>query len=313
MGLIYSNARLLLAARREGFSFDNVVTLCRQELLLSSAELKKLGKEFTTQAAALQKLDMAPETFADRFFRECLGSQNIESIDLSDYQEATIGHDLNLTIGDDMRHRFDAVVDAGTLEHVFNFPVALRSCMEMVRVGGCILLATTANNHCGHGFYQFSPELFYRAFQPEHGFQIERVILVEHPFPGAELSPNQRCYEVADPDALGGRVGLVSRRPVMIQVLAKRINDARSLDSFPQQSDYERLWESSAACAEGRWTRETVIPFSRLSLLGKTRRLLGNLYRHSENRLPDRWQEWLVGRRQLRDYSLGNRKYYRPW
>lgn len=55
------------------------------------------------------------------------------------------------------------MVDGGALEHTFNVPVALTSYMEMVRVGGRLILVSPANDHFGHGFYQFSAELFYSA------------------------------------------------------------------------------------------------------------------------------------------------------
>jgi len=36
--------------------------------------------------------------------------------------------------------------------------------MRLVKVGGTVMIATTANNHLGHGFYQFSPEWGFRTF-----------------------------------------------------------------------------------------------------------------------------------------------------
>jgi len=36
---------------------------------------------------------------------------------------------------------------------------------------------TPASNLCGHGFYQFSPELFYRALNATNGFEVERMIM----------------------------------------------------------------------------------------------------------------------------------------
>jgi 2-polyprenyl-3-methyl-5-hydroxy-6-metoxy-1,4-benzoquinol methylase len=53
------------------------------------------------------------------------------------------------------------VFDGGTLEHIFDYPTAIKNCMKMVKPGGHLLLTTPANNWFGHGFYQFSPELFY--------------------------------------------------------------------------------------------------------------------------------------------------------
>jgi hypothetical protein len=180
--------------------------------------------------------------------------------------------------------------------------------MQMVRVGGCLMLATVANNHCGHGFYQFSPELFFRIFQPINGFELLRVVLVEHPYPGAELSKRQRCYEVTDPDAIGSRVGLVNDTPVMVQVLARRTDERPILESYPQQSDYQTLWQSHLVSAANAPTES-----ARPRGIARLRRILGNLKRACERRLPGSLQRRLNGRRQLRDYSLQNRKFYRPW
>ena len=33
---------------------------------------------------------------------------------------------------------------------------------------------TPANNFFGHGFYQFTPELFFRIFSAANGFEVER-------------------------------------------------------------------------------------------------------------------------------------------
>ena len=93
------------------------------------------------------------------------------SIDASAYENATMVHDMNLPVGDELKQKFSVVIDGGTLEHVFNFPTAIRNCMEMLKVGGHFFAHTMANNFMGHGFYQFSPELFYRVFSPENGFR----------------------------------------------------------------------------------------------------------------------------------------------
>lgn len=314
MGLFYSNARLLLQAIDNGFSFERVITLGRQQISIDAREYKALADEFDSMSPDLHPHDLATETYADRFLKDYLGCRELQSIDFSDYQEATIRHDLNLPIVDSLHRKFDAVIDCGTLEHIFNFPIALKNCMEMVRIGGCIMLATTSNNHCGHGFHQFSPELFFRVFQPNHGFEIQKVILIEHPFPGVELSRRQRCYEVIDPDVLRTRVGLVSRSPVLIQVLAKRVNPTQAFETFPQQSDYENLWNANAAENAHKSGKAEVAPtFEQLTATGKVRRIAGTVVRALENGAPKSLQRWIQGKRQLQQYSLRNRFYYRPW
>jgi hypothetical protein len=70
-------------------------------------------------------------------------------------------------------------LDGGTTEHVFNFPTALTNAMQMVETGGHLVIITGGNNFCGHGFYQFSPELFYRALSAENGFEMKRLIAAE--------------------------------------------------------------------------------------------------------------------------------------
>ena len=65
----------------------------------------------------------------------------------------------------------DLVFDGGTLEHVFNFTTALTTASRGPAAGP-VRLGTMLNNWCGHGFYQFSPELFYRALSPENGFSV---------------------------------------------------------------------------------------------------------------------------------------------
>ena len=75
------------------------------------------------------------------------------------------------------------VVDGGTLEHVFDYPTALRNAMRMVRVGGHLILNAPVNNFPGHGFYQISPELFFRVLSPQFGFRVHDAVLMElyHP------------------------------------------------------------------------------------------------------------------------------------
>ena len=58
-----------------------------------------------------------------------------------------------------LRERFSVVIDGGLLEHVFDFPTAIRNCMRMVRQGGHLILNLPVNNFPGHGFYKFGPGL----------------------------------------------------------------------------------------------------------------------------------------------------------
>lgn len=225
--------------------------------------------------------------FADDFFRQLLGASTVTSVDYSAYQNADFIHDLNRPIPHDFQQRFDAVIDSGSLEHIFDVKQVLANYMNMVKVGGHLFIMTPANNLCGHGFYQFSPELFYRVFGDANGFAVKDVVLVETPLFSVEASRHQRCYRVADPALVGGRIRLVSRQPVMIFLHATRVGEDEPFRAPPLQSDYGRKWQSRSA-AQG----PTTAP--RFRHLSMARELTG------------RWRQW-------RRKGLRNRRFFQPF
>jgi len=184
-----------------------------------------------------------------------LGAQEIASLDASPYQGASVLHDMNLPIPNEMKGRFDVVLDGGTLEHVFNFPVAIRNCMEMLAPGGSYLGVSPANNFCGHGFYQFSPDLFFRIFSAENGFRTERVIL-------CAVRADAEWFEVLDPlrarqfvESLGGN------EPTYLLVQAKKLEDVPLFREYPQQSVYTLLWKEECP---GEDRTKLILPGSRI-------------------------------------------------
>lgn len=220
-------ATLMLKARREGVTFGRSLMLGHQGLRLSRTEYDR----FLHLAGAQAETPMP--AYADGLFR-ALGATQVDVMDFSDYEGANLLHDLNQPIPDVHRAGFDVVVDGGTLEHVFNFPVAIRNCMEMVRPGGRFFSATIPNNWCGHGFYQFSPELFFRVLSAENGFRVEGMYL-------AELDAS-RWWRIRDPAEARSRVELVNDRPVFLLVQAVRESVVPIFSRTPQQSDYVAAW-----------------------------------------------------------------------
>ena len=79
----------------------------------------------------------------------------------------------------ELEGRFGLILDGGTIEHVFDTRVALESIARMLRVGGRVLHTNPATNYLAHGFYQFSPTLYYdfyaaNAFADLHCFIAEQ-------------------------------------------------------------------------------------------------------------------------------------------
>jgi hypothetical protein len=296
LGILYPQAKMLLDAYRAGLTLDPVLMVGRQSLFLHRSEIESISK---ICPGALQKY--AWGEYADRFFIECLHTPPPDSLDYSPFEGAQILHDLNQPIPDDLKSRYNAVVEAGTLEHIFNFPVAIRNLMQMTRLGGTIFGSTVANNLCGHGFYQFSPELVFRVFSPENGFRLDRIIAASARFPGVELQPLGRLYEITDPAVVATRVGLMTRYPVMLFFEATRVNEVVPFAHPPQQSDYAAAWAGTQSAATPS-TRESMKTKPGYSLL---RRWLGHTW------LWERLRNHREGKRQEREFSFSNQRFYR--
>lgn len=227
MGISHDGARFL--ASRHDVDFIDTVTLGRQQLFLGAEDLEAIGVDAGT-ASALVPDDL----WAEPFLRH-LGARAVESLDASTFEGATIPHDLNEPLPADLADRFSVVIDGGTLEHVFDYPTALANAMRLARVGGHLLLITPANNQMGHGFYQFSPELFFRVLVPENGYVIEQVLLKT----SLRRSP---WWQVVDPVQSGGRAEMLTSRVTYMYVQARRTGDVGEKLTVPQQSDYVAVW-----------------------------------------------------------------------
>jgi len=226
MGIDVDVAKFLLSGRERGVDFKKSLTLGVQQFQFFDYDYQTLAGVFNLEDFTRVK------TSTD--FLQFLGAEKISAMDFSDYEGAAILHDLNKPIGDELKEKFTFVLDGGTTEHVFNFPTALANAMEMVETGGHLAIITGGNNFLGHGFYQFSPELFYRALSAENGFEVKRLI-------AAEVGGN--WYEVADPQKVKSRVELINEKPVYLMVLAQKVEGKPLFTNAPQQSDYVEMWQ----------------------------------------------------------------------
>ena len=256
----------MLQAHAGGVSFRATATLGRQSLFVNDDVLGRLLKRYGVTGSDEESGRGGPACgcprYADPFFR-ALGAAKTDSIDAAPYEGSTIIHDMNLPVPPGLHRQYDCVVDSGSLEHIFAFPTAIRSCMEMVKVGGHLLVLTPANNFFGHGFYQFSPELFFRVLSPENGFRVERMLAIEvetmnHLTPSGirAYEEHGRPYTVLDPAVTGKRGILRNRKNVLLFIQAVREADAVIFARTPQQSDYVALWDEAGHAPAGRALRE---------------------------------------------------------
>jgi SAM-dependent methyltransferase len=179
---------------------------------------------------------IGPDGYAETFLTY-LGCRTVRSLDYSPFEGAQIVCDLNRPVPKGLWDRFDLIIDAGTLEHVFDIPTALRNVRQMLRSGGLFLSVNAANNQVGHGLYQFSPELFWRALAPDQGFEIEKMQLVPLSCPPEAilLSDSPGLRQEIEPTPLAAYIMVAGRRN-RTKVFA---------DQLIYQSDYVAAWRDS--------------------------------------------------------------------
>ena len=290
MGVTYQDVVMYASAKSRGVSFDRTMTLGRQSLYLHRSELKALKKQHPASAVS-SLADYEWGQYADYVLRGVLKILELTVVDASDYEGADTIHDMNQPIPDALKNRFDVVIDCGSLEHIFDVPTALKNLAGMLKVGGTIFITTPANNLMGHGFYQFSPELMFRVFSEENGFELREVGISESSYPSVELTRNHKRYTVTDPQHVHKRVGLLSKRPAMMTVEAVKVRDAEMFATPPFQSDYVEAWTGTPTAS---------------------RSSLRQLAKGALDALPVSVRGPLVGHRQKRAFSLKNAGFYEP-
>lgn len=233
MGVDVQALRFLLRSKST-VSFESFLMLGRQWRHVKSNVLKKECKKNSLPIDQPTMAQIEESRFVEPMLK-FLGASKIDSLDFSDYEQATIVHDINAPIPDHLKNRFTCVYDGGTLEHVFDFPRAIRNAMEMVAVGGHFMGVGPANNHSGHGFYQFSPELYWRIFSEANGYSIEEVSV-------CECQRDAPSYRIVNPAELGRRVQFTNSRPTYLMVRARRLRQTEIFKTIPQQSYYETAW-----------------------------------------------------------------------
>jgi hypothetical protein len=247
MGIDINGAKFLLHVRNLGVDFARTAMIGRQSLLLTRNDLRDAFRIFGDASGdeQVEQIFTGSGGYAEQLLIH-LGAKDVHSFDFSAYEGATHLHDMNMEIAPEAKDQYTTVLDGGSLEHVFNFPTAIKNCMEMVKAGGHYLAITPANNYMGHGFYQFSPEMYFNVFSRENGFEVLKIIAFEN-------RPGTKWYSVRSPVEVRGRVTLVNRIPVMLFVVARKLAKAEIFKKVPQQSDYQAIWrgdESNSKSAE---------------------------------------------------------------
>jgi SAM-dependent methyltransferase len=173
-------ARHLMLLGKEKSFHGHLVCLSRYTLSFSYPMIRELaaeiGVDLKYQPQAGEVVDDAQIRMPGAVFFKMLGFSRITEIELFETGPGLFRFDLNQSQSPaQLVDTADAVFDLGTSEHVFHTPNVLCHIGRLLKVGGLVLHHTPCNNHFNHGFYQFSPTLYfdyYRAngYEPEGAF-----------------------------------------------------------------------------------------------------------------------------------------------
>ncbi len=160
MGLNMALTKFLFSKRAAYGYGGRVLTLGKQEIAVTTAEIKALGGAVT---------QVSHQTATDGEYLKALGFATIDSMDVSAHDGATILHNLNEPVSAALWDLFDCVIDGGTLEHCFNVSACMESVLRMLKSGGSVIHINPTAGSSNHGFYNFQPT-FYFSFYGANGF-----------------------------------------------------------------------------------------------------------------------------------------------
>ena len=147
--------------------FGSVLTLGKQEIILDSFDKTRLN---------LTNNSYINDQYIDQLLINNFNAKSVKSIDNSKFDGADIIMDRNKPI-ENINEKFDTIIDFGTSEHIFNVTQNLKNISQLCKIGGTILHSLPANNNCGHGFWQFSPVLFFSLYSEVNGFSETEIFV----------------------------------------------------------------------------------------------------------------------------------------
>lgn len=277
MGITKSSFSLLIEeAKAITFKGKKILQLGRQHTFLtlkqalslakkagiahSPISLEKIHSSFSPQLAALGYID-------DLTLFKILGFEEIHSIDVSPYENATYVHDLNLPIPLELHNQYDVIFDGGTMEHVFSIPQVLTNLHHLLKQGGIIIHASPSHNYVDHGFYMFSPTFFYE-YYAQNSYKIIHSYLFESSF---ENNTSWHVYEYRPGQLEFLSFGGFGKKMLGIWFVAQK--EALSTGGkIPQQGAYFHQWSEKKE-------QKTSQPNRLIQLIKKSKWLHSNLLR----------------------------------
>ena len=128
--------------------------------------------------------DVLPGSSIDRntnlldLLKIAFGSLSLETVDVSNYEGASLIYDLNNKINIDKK--FDTTIDIGTSYFIYDVKTCFQNIINLTKIGESIIHVLPSNNFCNLGLYQFSPDFFYQLYSKKNGFTNTEVFVSDY-------------------------------------------------------------------------------------------------------------------------------------
>jgi hypothetical protein len=201
--------------------FGKTLTIGRQKITADKISLKNTIKD-----------NIVDEIYLDNYLLKYFGATSVDSIDINDYEDSNIIYDLNYNVPKELENKYDTIIDSGSLEHIFNIKVAMKNFSVMCKEKGLILHISPSNNFCGHGFYQFSPELFHTYYNIQNNFKDTEIYL-------AKVYDSNKWFKINEENFNNDtRINIITDEETFI--LCKTIKNKQLEKDIILQGDYSK-------------------------------------------------------------------------
>ncbi len=245
MGMVELTVKLFMEqSKNQAFANRHLVTIGRQGICFSVDDLRKWAhqSDFNLDEAQLEASIRENRFPTDNEFFRSLGFSAVDSMDCSEYEGASIICNLNNDIPEELYNRFDVIYDGGSTEHMFNIPKAFENYNKMLQVGGLVIHSLPSTGCLDHGFYMFSPTLFYD-YYTQNQWDIVEFFMINVP---CDSFSTWDIYEYGEPGPMLEDVSFEGRWTIFF--IARKLTES-TYGCNIEQHFFKKLWQDKQLSA----------------------------------------------------------------
>lgn len=240
MGLAPSSIRFLAREHKNKPFKSPVLTLGRQVIWVTYDEVKRILISEGIQPQPLKDVtDLTTKIptqssgyISDIAFFRLMNVEELYTLDFNDYEHADIIADLNKPIPSEFQGRFNLIFDGGTLEHIFDIKQAMMNISLMLKPKGKIIHLSPTSNYIGHGFYSFSPSLFFDYYLANKFVNLKAYICVQ----GTDPNRGKWTLYNYEYDSYKGVLNSFRSKYIVATIFVAEKNDDSTHDKIPVEN-----------------------------------------------------------------------------